>query len=150
MTLYQTIGEDLKQAMKSGDTFRRDTLRLLQSAVKNVAIEKRQSPDALSQEEIEEVLRRLVKQRKDSVEQYRAGAREDLAAAEQAELDLLVGYLPAAIGEAELRALVAETLQEHGLTARSQMGQAMGVVMKKVGVRASGDDVRTMVEALLI
>ncbi len=150
MALYQVIGEDLKQAMKSGDTFRRDTLRLLQSAIKNVAIEKRQATETLSQEEIESVLRRLTKQRKDSIEQYQAGARLDLAEKEQTELDLLATYLPQAMGEEELAVLVKETLAAGGFTLKSQMGQAMGAVMKKVGVQASGDDVRKQVAAFLV
>lgn len=150
MSLYETIGTHLKEAMKSGDAFRRDTLRLVQSAVKNVAIDKLKSPADLSDSEIEEVLRRLVKQRKDSVEQYRAGGREDLASGEEAELQLLATYLPQAMPEAELRTLVEEALKEVGITEKSKMGKAMGAVMKKVAGRASGDDVRKMVEALLV
>jgi uncharacterized protein YqeY len=149
MALYETIGNHLKEAMKSGDTFRRDTLRLVQSAVKNVAIDKHKAPAELSDSEIEDVLRRLVKQRKDSVEQYRAGGREDLASSEEAELKLLAAYLPQAMPEAELRVLVEEALKESGITEKSKMGQAMGAVMKKVAGRASGDDVRKMVESLL-
>lgn len=149
MSLYQTLGDDLKQAMKAGDVFRRDTLRLLQSAVKNVAIDKRQAPADLSDTEVEEVIKKLVKQRKDSIAQYQAGNRADLAAKEQEELDLLATYLPEAMPEAELRALVEEALKESGMTTKDKMGQAMGVVMKKVAGRASGDDVRRVVESLL-
>lgn len=146
MTLYETIGNHLKEAMKSGDTLRRDTLRLLQSAIKNVAIEKRKAPAEFSDDEVEEVLRRLTKQRKDSIEQYRAGNRADLAEKEEAELHLLAAYLPQAMPEEELRVIVEAALAEAGITAKSQMGQAMGVVMKKVAGRASGDDVRRVVE----
>ncbi|MBP6929399.1 MAG: GatB/YqeY domain-containing protein [Candidatus Moranbacteria bacterium] len=149
MGLYQTLGDDLKQAMKAGETFRRDTLRLLQSAVKNVAIDKRVAPAELSDTDVEDVIKRLVKQRKDSITQYRAGNREDLAEKEEEELTLLSVYLPEAMGEAELGALVADALKEAGLTTRDKMGQAMGVVMKKVAGRASGDDVRRVVESLL-
>ncbi len=149
MSLYQTLGDDLKQAMKAGDVFRRDTLRLLQSAVKNVAIDKRQAPADLSDTEVEEVIKKLVKQRKDSIAQYQSGNRPDLAAKEQEELDLLATYLPEAMPEAELKALVEEALKESGMTTKDKMGQAMGVVMKKVAGRASGDDVRRVVESLL-
>jgi uncharacterized protein YqeY len=135
--------------MKAGETFRRDTLRLLQSAVKNVAIDKRVAPAELSDTDVEDVIKRLVKQRKDSITQYRAGNREDLAEKEAEELTLLSVYLPEAMGEAELGALVADALKEAGLTTRDKMGQAMGVVMKKVAGRASGDDVRRVVESLL-
>ena len=149
MGLYQTLGDDLKQAMKAGETFRRDTLRLLQSAVKNVAIDKRVAPAELSDTDVEDVIKRLVKQRKDSITQYRAGNRVDLAGRRDKKKTLLSVYLPEAMGEAELGALVADALKEAGLTTRDKMGQAMGVVMKKVAGRASGDDVRRVVESLL-
>lgn len=149
MTLYETIGNHLKEAMKSGDTVRRDTLRMLQSAVKNVAIDKRKAPAELIDSEVEDVIRRLTKQRKDSIEQYRAGNREDLAEKEEVELAMLAAYLPQAMPEAELRVLVEEALREAGIAEKSKMGQAMGMVMKKVAGRASGDDVRRMVESLL-
>lgn len=149
MTLFAQIGEDLKAAMKAGDAFRRDTLRLLQSAVKNVAIEKRQAPTELSDTDVEDVIKRLVKQRKDSIAQYQAGNREDLAAKEKEELDLLATYLPEAMPEAELQTLVQSALDEAGIATKDKMGQAMGAVMKKVAGRASGDDVRRVVESLL-
>ncbi|MFZ3031666.1 MAG: GatB/YqeY domain-containing protein [Candidatus Moraniibacteriota bacterium] len=150
MGLYQTLTDDLKQAMKAGDVFKRDTLRLLQSAVKNVAIDKRQAPAELSDADVEDVIKKLTKQRKDSIEQYIAGNREDLATQERAELEFLATYLPEAMPEAELQALVAEALKETGLTTKDKMGQAMGMVMKKVAGRASGDDVRRIVVSLLV
>ncbi|OGI16197.1 MAG: hypothetical protein A3E38_02520 [Candidatus Moranbacteria bacterium RIFCSPHIGHO2_12_FULL_54_9] len=149
MSLYETIGTHLKEAMKSGDALRRDTIRLLSSAIKNTAIEKRKAPAELSDSEVEDVIRRLTKQRKDSIEQYRAGNRADLAEKEAAELVLLSEYLPQAMPEEELRALVQAALLESGITTKAQMGQAMGAVMKKVAGRAAGDDVRRMVDALL-
>ncbi|MDO8565933.1 MAG: GatB/YqeY domain-containing protein [Candidatus Moranbacteria bacterium] len=149
MSLYKTIGAHLIEAMKAGDLLRRDTLRLLQSAIKNVAIEKRKASTELTDNEVEDVVRRLVKQRKDSVEQFRKGAREDLALKEEAELSLLSAYLPQAMAEDELRTLVASALEESQITAKSQIGQAMGVAMKKVAGRATGDDVRRIVESLL-
>ena len=149
MGLYQTLSEDLKQAMKAGDVFKRDTLRLLQSAVKNVAIDKRVVATELSDTEVEEVIKKLVKQRKDSVAQFESGNRADLAAKEKEELDFLATYLPEAMPEAELVALVTGVLTESGITTKDRMGQAMGVVMKHVAGRASGDDVRRVVQSLL-
>lgn len=149
MGLYQALLEDLKQAMKAGDVFKRDTLRLLQSAVKNVAIDKRVVATDLSDAEVEEVIKKLVKQRKDSVAQFEAGNRADLAAKEKEELDFLATYLPEAMPEAELVALVTSALAESGITTKDKMGQAMGVVMKRVAGRASGDDVRRVVQSLL-
>lgn len=150
MNLHETIGTHLKEAMKSGDTVRRDTLRLLSSVVKNAAIEKRLAPVALTDGEVEDVIRKLVKQHKDSIEQYRAGQREDLVEKEEAELDVLSSYLPQAMVEEELQSLVEAALKEAGLTSKSQIGQAMGITMKKVAGRASGDDVRRIVESLLV
>ena len=150
MTLYETIGSHLKEAMKSGDTLKRDTIRLLQSAVKNMAIEKRKAPGELTDDEVEDVIRRMVKQRKDSIEQYRTGNREDLAEKEMVELNLLAVYLPQALPEEELRPIVAAALAASGITAKTQMGQAMGAAMKAVAGRASGDDVRRIVDSLLV
>lgn len=115
-----------------------------------MAIEKRKPAAECSDTEIEDVLRRLVKQRKDSIEQYRTGNREDLAEKEASELRLLEAYLPQAMPESELEALVKTTLTASGMTDKTQMGQAMGVVMKQVAGRASGDDVRRVVERLLV
>lgn len=149
MTLYETIGSQLKDAMKSGDTLKRDTLRLLQSAVKNVAIEKRKAAAELTDDEVEDVIRRMVKQRKDSIEQYLAGNRSDLAEKEEAELALLAVYLPQALPLEELRPIVEAALAESKITTKAQMGQAMGVAMKAVAGRAAGDDVRRIVENFL-
>lgn len=149
MGLYQRVSDDLKQAMKAGDVFKRDTLRLLQSAVKNVAIDKRVSANELSDVAVEEVVKRLVKQRKDSSAQYRLGNREDLAIQEEAELALLNQYLPEALPEEELRILIATVLKEHNITTKEKMGQAMGMVMKQLAGRASGDDAKRIVSELL-
>ena len=149
MSLYASISEHLKEAMKQGETERRDTLRLIQSAVKNVAIDKHAAPAELSDKDIQDVLRRLVKQRKDSIEQYRAGNREDLAVKEEAELLIISAYLPQAMPESELRAIVEAALREAGISAKTQMGQAMGVAVKSVAGRAPGDDVKRVVESLL-
>lgn len=150
MPAYNDIMNDLKEAMKAQETLKRDTLRLLQSALKNFAIEKKSPVEELPQADIESVIRRLVKQRKDSIEQYRAGNREDLAVNEEAESAILEAYLPAAMPETELDALVTEVLSESGLTMRSQMGQAMGLAMKAVAGRAEGDRVKALVESKLV
>jgi uncharacterized protein YqeY len=150
MSLYETILTHLKEAMKSGDNMKRDTLRLLQSAVKNIAIEKRKTPQEFSDSEVQDVIRRLVKQHKDSIEQYRAGNRFDLVEKEEAELNVLSAYLPQAMSEGELQSLVQAALKEAGVTSKSQMGQAMGIVMKKAAGRADGDAVRRIVEGFLV
>ena len=149
MGLYQLLLDDLKQAMKTGDVLKRDTLRLLQSAIKNVAIEKRVAPTELSESDVEAVMRRLVKQRHDSIASYEAGHRPDLAKKEASELALLTPYLPASMSETELRSLVVAVLKENDWHTKDVMGQAMGGVMKRVAGRAPGDEVRKIVVSLL-
>ncbi len=149
MGLVATLNEGLKAAMKSGDTERRDVIRLLQSALKNAAIEWRKPAADLSDDEVQGVVRRLVKQRKDSIEQYRAGGREDLVENETKEMIILSEFLPAEMPEAELKQLVAEALAEAGITSRKDMGKAMGAAMKKIAGRATGDAVKAAVMELL-
>jgi uncharacterized protein YqeY len=149
MTLYEQIGENLKEAMKAGDSFVRDTLRLVQSVVKNVAIDKRVAPGELADEEVQEILKRLVKQRKDSITQYEAGGRADLAAGEQKELEVIAGYLPAEMNDEALQKIVQEALVTAGMSSKQDMGKAMGVAMQAVAGRASGDRVKALVAAFL-
>jgi uncharacterized protein YqeY len=149
MVDYTQISEELKEAMKSGDTFKRDVLRLVQSALKNVAIDKRKEVATLSPEEVEEVLKRLVKQRKDSITQYEAGGRADLATGEKEEMVLLEAYLPKEMEDEELTTLIRETLASAGMTAKDQMGKAMGAAVQAVAGRAGGDRVKAVVEMIL-
>jgi uncharacterized protein YqeY len=149
MGLYHTLGEDLKTSMKTGDTFKRDTVRLMQSALKNESLEKRKPVEELTDEEAQTVLKRMLKQRKDSIEQYQSGGREDLAEQEANEAKLLESYLPEEMSEADLEIMVGEALTEAGLTQKAQFGQAMGVAMKTVAGKASGDRVKEVVGKLL-
>lgn len=149
MALYETIHGDLKTAMKQGDAARRDTIRLLESALKNEAIEKRKPVTELQDEEVVAVLRRLAKQRRESAESYRAGNREDLAVKEDAELVLISEYLPAAMSEAEIRVLIAEAKTETGASSKADFGKLMGATAKKVAGRADGNTVKTLVEEAL-
>jgi uncharacterized protein YqeY len=149
MALYETIHGDLKDAMKQGDAMRRDTIRLLESALKNEAIEKRKPVTDLSDEEIVAVLRRLSKQRRESAESYRVGGREDLASKEEAELVLITEYLPAAMPEAEIRVLIAEAKAETGASSKADFGKLMGATSKKVAGRADGNIVKALVEEAL-
>lgn len=149
MTLYETIHDALKAAMKSGDAARRDTIRLLESALKNVAIEKRAPVTELSDEDVVAVLRRLLKQRRESAESYRAGGREDLAEKEEAEIALIDEYLPAAMSDDDIRAIVAEAKTETGAFSKADFGKLMGATAKKVAGRADGNTVRKFVEEAL-
>ncbi len=138
----------MKEAMRSGDSFRRDTLRFLESALKNAALEKRTSLSELSDEDVFVVLRRSVKQREDSARQYRAGNRDELAEKEEQEKSILAAYLPVAPDESVIQEAIEKAIAETGATSRKDMGKVMGLVMKSL-VNASGNDVRRITENLL-
>lgn len=149
MSLYQSIGDALKAAMKSGDVLTRDTLRLLQSALKNVAIELHKEATTLSDTEVQEVVKRLVKQRKDSIEQYRSGNRLELAAKEESELTVLTQYLPVMLSQEATEALVDKVLGELGAVTAKDMGRIMGAVMKAAEGKVDGGMVREIVASRL-
>ncbi len=147
-SLVSVINEDMKQSMRSGDTFRRDTLRFLTSALKNAALEKRVPLSEFPDEAVCAVLRRGVKQREDSIGQYRSGGRPELAEKEARERDILAAYLPAAPDASAIRLAVEEAIAKTGATSRKDMGKVMGTVMKTLA-NASGDEVRRIAETLL-
>lgn len=149
MSLYETISNHLKEAMKAGDTLTRDTVRLIQSALKNVALEKRKEVSVMTDEEVVEVLKRLVKQRRDSITQYQAGGRNDLVATEEAEIEVIARYLPSEMDDASLINTVTSALEEAGLHQKNDMGKAMGVAMGSVKGQAGGDRVKKVVESIL-
>jgi uncharacterized protein YqeY len=141
---YQEIMTELKEAMKSGNTEKRDTMRLLQSALKNHAIDARTPAEELAPADIETVIKKLVKQRKDSIAQYREGGREDLVAQEELELDILTTYLPAEMTDEAMAIMIDGVLAENGITDKADLGKATGMVMKQAAGAVSGDRVREM------
>lgn len=149
MALVLTIAEDLKAALKSGDTFQRDALRFLSSALKNEAIDLHKPLAELTDDEAEAVIRRSAKQRRDSIASYRTGGREDLAVKEEAELHLLEKYLPAELPIAEVENIVATVIREAGPVTKKDMGKIMGLSMRAIANRASGDVVKAVVSRLL-
>jgi len=149
MTLYETIQSDLKEAMKAGDAAKRDVLRMIGSALKNEAIELRKPATELSDAESVAVLRRLAKQRRESVESFRAGGRPDLAESEESELVVIGAYLPADLPDDEIRKLVAEAKAETGASSKADFGKLMGAAAKKVAGRADGNTVKKFVEKAL-
>jgi len=124
----------------------RDTLRLLIAAIENGRID---AGHELSDEETIEVLRKEAKQRRDSIEEYRKGNREDLVAVEQAELDIIQTFLPSQLDEAEVRRLIAETIAEVGAAGPDDLGKVMRPLMQKLGGRADGRAANAIVRELL-
>ena len=146
MNLKQKIVEDLKSAMKAGDTARRDTLRMADSMIKNTEIEKMKKEEGLSDEEVIEVLSRAVKQRKDSISQYETGGRADLAEKEKGEIDILMEYLPKQMGEEEVRQAVKDIIAQSGATSKAEIGKVMGMAMGRLKGQADGTLVKKIAE----
>lgn len=148
MSLTQQIEKDIIAAMKAREAERLSTLRMVKTAFKNKEIEKRQP---LTDAEAQQILTTLIKQRRESVEQFTKGNRPELAAKEQAEIVLIETYMPKAAGEEELKKLVNEVLAAHDFGPKD-MGAAMKAVQAKIqtsGLRADGRQVSEIVKAKL-
>ena len=135
MTLRERIQSDITAAMRSGDALRRDTLRMAESSICNA--EKRDRRE-YSDDEVAAVLGREVKTRRESVEAFRSGGREDLASKEEAEVAILAGFLPEQLSEAEISALVADAVAATGAAGPRDMGKVMGWLAPKTKGRADG------------
>lgn len=135
MTLRDRLHDDTTAAMRSGDTLRRDVLRMAQNAIQYVEKAKHAT---LSDDELLGVLAREVKTRRESVEAFRAGGREDLASKEEAEIAILRDYLPQALTEDQLRALVEEGIAVTGAAGPRDLGRVMGWLSPRIRGRADG------------
>ncbi|HPN96941.1 MAG TPA: GatB/YqeY domain-containing protein [Candidatus Moranbacteria bacterium] len=144
--LKQKIVEDLKTAMKEGNAFKRDTLRMLDSMIKNAEIEKKKKEEGLKDEEIQEVVVRAIKQRKDSMAQYESGGRSDLAEKEKKEIEILTAYMPEQMSEEVVREEVKKIISELGIGGSNEMGKAMGAIMGRLKGKADGQLIRKIVE----
>lgn len=140
------IREDMKAAMRSHDAARLSTIRLLLAAIKQREIDEQIEA---GDEDVLAVIGKMVKQRRDSVEQYRSGGREDLAANEQAEIDVLSTYLPQQLSDEEVAATVEEAVAEVGMTGMAAMGKVMSVVKPRVNGRADLGKVSALIKARL-
>ena len=149
MTLKEKIISDLKEAMKTGQTLKRDTLRMLDSAIKNVEIEKGKRETGLTDEEVLEVVSRSVKQRADSIRQFEEGGRSELAEKEKEEMEILKIYLPEQLSQQAIEKIVAETIAQLSPAAAADMGKVMGQAMAKMKGLADGNVVRKIVQEKL-
>jgi uncharacterized protein len=148
-TLNETIANDLKDAMRAKDQTAMTALRALKSACKYAAVEKYGADAELPGAEGLAVVRKLIKQRRDSFEQFTAGGRPELAEKEQAEIAILERYLPAAMSEAEIGQLVDTVIAELGATGKAQMGTVMKVLNERAAGRADGKTLSQAVGAKL-
>ena len=133
MSLKNRLSEDVKAAMRAGEKKRLGTLRMTQAAIKQKEVDERVELDDTA---VLALIDKLIKQRRDSAEQYRAGNREDLASAEEAEIEILQAYLPEPLGDDELDAIIDAAIRETGATGMADMGRVMGQIKPQVQGRA--------------
>jgi len=147
MTIVEQIEKNLVAAMKAREELRLSVLRMAKTALKNKQVE---LGKPLTDDQAITVLRTLVKQRRDSVEQFRKGGREDLADKEQAESEILQTYLPAEASDEEISAAVAAAIEETGAAGQQDLGKVMKAAMQKLaGKNADGKRVNQMVRTKL-
>ncbi len=136
----------MKTAMREKNTVALNTVRMLKSAIKNAAIEKGGANAELTDAEVMAVVRKEVKKRQDSIEQYEAAGRDELADQEKAEIEVLNDYLPEPLSSEEIVSIVEAAIAELGATSRKEMGQVMKIVQEKTAGRADG---KTLSQAVM-
>jgi uncharacterized protein YqeY len=146
MGLRETIDADTKHALKAGAREKVSTLRMLNAALKNKQIDKRRS---LTEEEVVETVRSLIKQRRDSIEQFAKGGRQDLVDKETFEITFLEAYLPKQLSREELDVMVRDAITQAGAQGAKDMGKVMKLVIPLVGGRADGKLISELVKNAL-
>lgn len=146
MSLKAQITEDMKAAMRAKETVKLGTIRLLTASMKQKEVDERvELTDAM----VLAIIEKMIKQRKDSIQQFEAGARQDLADIEKAELAILSAYMPASLSEAEIKAEVAAAVTVSGAAGPQDMGKVMAIVKPKLAGRADMTVVSSLVKAAL-
>jgi len=146
MSLQQRLGDDLKAAMKSSDSLKTSVLRMVKAAIKNKQVEKREE---LSDEEIISVISTLTKQRRESIDLFSKGGREDLAEKERQELAMLQLYLPGQLSPEDLDRIIMEAINESSAEGVKDIGKVMRLIMPRVQGAADGKVVNQRVRELL-
>lgn len=149
MTLHETVKSSLKDAMKAKDAIKLRTVRYIMSAATNELVATNRTPqEFLTDEETLAVIKRLAKQRKESITQYEANARPELAIPEKEELAELEAYLPQTMSQDAIRPIAEAKKAELGIDDKAKMGMLVGAVMKDLAGKADGGDVKVVVESL--
>lgn len=149
MSLHTDLRTTLKEAMKAKDEVTLRTVRGIITACTNELVATSRTPqEELKNEEVIAVIKRLAKQRKESIVQYEAAGRQDLSEPEKAELAVLEAYLPTLMSQDAIRPIAEAVKAELGITDKSKLGQLVGAVMKKLQGQADGADVKAVVESL--
>ena len=146
MNLTERLSDDMKQAMKSQDKFKLSTIRMVRATIKNQEIELKRT---LDDNEVLDILSREIKQRKDSLQEFRKAGREDLAENVAAEIDIISVYLPEQLTEEEVKEIVKQTIQRTGASSKADMGKVMAALMPQEKGRADGKLVNQLVQQFL-
>lgn len=146
MSLREQLTEDMKSAMRAGEKERLGVIRLILSAVKQREVDER---IVLDDTQVMAVLEKMLKQRRDSIEQFDAAGRTDLSKVEQAEVVVIQTYLPTALSEAEIDAIVVKAIADSGATSAKDMGKVVGLVKPQVAGRADMGKVSSLIKAKL-
>jgi uncharacterized protein YqeY len=147
MGLKEQILDDMKEAMKAKEADRLSTIRMLQAAVKNREIELR--PNGITEQDVLAVVRKLAKQRRDSITEFEKAARQDLADKEKAELKIIETYLPAQMSPEQLTAIIEEVIKTQNATSQKQMGAVVKEVMNRAAGMADGKMISDLVRSKL-
>ena len=146
MSLKEQLTADMKEAMKNKEKERLAVIRMVRGAIRQQEIDGQKE---LGEEDVIAVISKEVKMRRDSIEEFQKGGREDLVEKTQAEIEVLLPYLPAQLSEDEVRELVKAAVEQTGAATPKDMGKVMGVLMPKVKGRADGKMVNTIVKSFL-
>lgn len=146
MSLKEKLNEDLKQAMRDKEVVKRDSIRAINTMIKQVEVDERR---VLDDAEVIKLIQRGIKQREEAISQYRAASRDDLVQKEQEQVDVFMLYLPKQLSNEELEKGMKEIISEVGATSLKDMGKVMGVASKKFAGVADGKRINEMVKKLL-
>ncbi|AYJ78273.1 GatB/YqeY domain-containing protein [Aliarcobacter cryaerophilus] len=146
MSLKEKLNEDLKQAMRDKEVVKRDSIRAINTMIKQVEVDERR---VLDDAEVIKLIQRGIKQREEAISQYRAASRDDLVQKEQEQVDVFMLYLPKQLSDEELENGMKEIISEVGATSLKDMGKVMGVASKKFAGVADGKRINEMVKKLL-
>jgi uncharacterized protein YqeY len=146
MNLNQQIKSDIKDAMRAKDTVKRDTLRNIQAAVKQIEVDERRD---VTDTDLETIMMKYLKQREDAKTQFADAGREDLVAKEDAEIAIVKAYLPEPMDDTELESVLKEVIASTGAESMKDMGKVMGAAKSAIGSRADGGRINQMVKKLL-
>jgi len=147
MDLKTQIKEDIKAAMRAKETAKRDTLRNIQTMIKQIEVDERKT---LDDNDVEKILMKYAKQREDGIVQFKEAGREDLISKEEAELSLIRSYLPEPMSDVELEVAIVSIIEETGATGMQDMGKIMGAAKESIGSKADGSRINKVAKKLLL